>query len=47
MKCRLLSLTKHRPQSPEIELQLLLSDDDLDLGMREADVRLREPRQPV
>jgi DNA-binding transcriptional LysR family regulator len=33
---------------PEIKLQLLLSDDDLDLGMREADValRLREPVQP-
>ena len=33
---------------PEIQLQLLLSDDDLDLGMREADValRLREPIQP-
>ena len=33
---------------PEIKLQLLLSDDDLDLGMREADValRLREPIQP-
>ena len=33
---------------PEIKLQLLLSDDDLDLGMREADValRLREPSQP-
>ena len=33
---------------PEVKLQLLLSDDDLDLGMREADValRLREPLQP-
>ena len=33
---------------PEVKLQLLLSDDDLDLGMREADValRLREPSQP-
>jgi DNA-binding transcriptional LysR family regulator len=33
---------------PEIKLQLLLTDDDLDLGMREADValRLREPLQP-
>jgi DNA-binding transcriptional LysR family regulator len=33
---------------PEVKLQLLLSDDDLDLGMREADValRLREPMQP-
>ena len=33
---------------PEIRLQLLLTDDDLDLGMREADValRLREPSQP-
>jgi DNA-binding transcriptional LysR family regulator len=33
---------------PEVRLQLLLSDDDLDLGMREADValRLREPMQP-
>ena len=26
---------------PEIKLQLLLTDDDLDLGMREADVALR------
>ena len=33
---------------PEVKLQLLLSDDDLDLGMREADLalRLREPIQP-
>ena len=33
---------------PEVRLQLLLSDDDLDLAMREADValRLREPMQP-
>ena len=33
---------------PEVKLQFLLSDDDLDLGMREADValRLREPMQP-
>jgi DNA-binding transcriptional LysR family regulator len=33
---------------PEVKLQLLLSDEDLDLGMREADValRLREPIQP-
>ena len=33
---------------PEVKLHLLLSDDDLDLGMREADValRLREPSQP-
>ena len=33
---------------PEVKLHLLLSDDDLDLGMREADValRLREPNQP-
>src|SRR6202453_3554643 len=33
---------------PEMRLQLLLTDDDLDLGMREADValRLREPSQP-
>ncbi len=33
---------------PEVKLQLLLSDDDLDLGMRAADValRLREPSQP-
>ncbi len=32
---------------PEVRLQLLLSDDDLDLGMREADMalRLREPIQ--
>jgi len=33
---------------PEVKMQLLLSDEDLDLGMREADValRLREPMQP-
>ena len=33
---------------PEVKLQLLLSDDELDLSMREADValRLREPMQP-
>jgi DNA-binding transcriptional LysR family regulator len=33
---------------PEVKLQLLLSDEDLDIGMREADValRLREPSQP-
>jgi DNA-binding transcriptional LysR family regulator len=33
---------------PEIKLQLLLADSELDLGMREADValRLREPMQP-
>ena len=33
---------------PEVKLQLLLSDEDLDLGMREADLalRLREPMQP-
>jgi DNA-binding transcriptional LysR family regulator len=33
---------------PEVKLHLLLSDDDLDIGMREADValRLREPMQP-
>ena len=33
---------------PEVKLQLLLSDDEFDLGMREADMalRLREPMQP-
>jgi DNA-binding transcriptional LysR family regulator len=33
---------------PEVKLHLLLSDDDLDIGMREADMalRLREPMQP-
>src|SRR5580693_7046015 len=33
---------------PEVKLHLLLSDDELDIGMREADValRLREPMQP-
>jgi DNA-binding transcriptional LysR family regulator len=33
---------------PEIKLQVLLTDDELDLGMREADValRFREPSQP-
>lgn len=33
---------------PDIRLQLILTDDELDLGMREADVglRLREPVQP-
>ena len=33
---------------PDVKVRLLLSDDELDLGMREADiaVRLREPEQP-
>ncbi|MFV0280547.1 MAG: LysR family transcriptional regulator [Rhodoblastus sp.] len=33
---------------PEIKVKLILSDDELDLGMREADVglRLRQPSQP-
>ncbi len=33
---------------PDVKLKLMLTDDDLDLGMREADVaiRLREPAQP-
>ncbi|WP_150523967.1 LysR family transcriptional regulator [Roseibium sediminis] len=33
---------------PEVELQLIFDDDELDLGMREADVaiRLRQPTQP-
>ena len=33
---------------PEIKLRLILTDDELDLGMREADVglRLRQPSQP-
>lgn len=33
---------------PDVKIRLLLTDDDLDLGMREADVavRLREPEQP-
>ncbi|RFB81397.1 LysR family transcriptional regulator [Methylovirgula sp. 4M-Z18] len=33
---------------PEIKLQVILTDDELDLGMREADValRLRQPVQP-
>ena len=33
---------------PDVKVRLMLSDDDLDLGMREADValRLREPEQP-
>jgi DNA-binding transcriptional LysR family regulator len=33
---------------PEIELNLILTDDELDIGMREADValRVREPVQP-
>lgn len=33
---------------PDIRLQVLLTDDELDLGMREADLalRLREPQQP-
>ena len=33
---------------PEVRLKMLLSDDELDLSMREADValRLREPQQP-
>ena len=34
---------------PEIKLRLILTDDELDLGMREADVglRLRQPRSPT
>lgn len=33
---------------PDIKLRLILTDDELDLGMREADVglRLRQPSQP-
>ncbi|MDR3462631.1 MAG: LysR family transcriptional regulator [Beijerinckiaceae bacterium] len=33
---------------PDVKIRLLLTDDDLDLGMREADIafRLREPEQP-
>ena len=33
---------------PDVTIRLLLTDDDLDLGMREADVglRLKEPEQP-
>ncbi len=33
---------------PDVELQLIFDDDELDLGMREADVaiRLRQPTQP-
>ena len=33
---------------PDVKVRLLLTDDDLDLGMREADIaiRLREPEQP-
>ena len=33
---------------PDVRVRMLLTDDDLDLGMREADValRLREPEQP-
>ena len=33
---------------PDVKLRLLFTDDDLDLGMREADcaIRLREPDQP-
>jgi DNA-binding transcriptional LysR family regulator len=33
---------------PDVKVKLLLTDDDLDLGMREADIaiRLREPEQP-
>ena len=33
---------------PSVKIKLLLSDDELDLGMREADIaiRLREPEQP-
>ena len=33
---------------PDIKLRIILTDDELDLGMREADValRLREPSQP-
>ena len=33
---------------PDVKIKLMLTDDDLDLGMREADIaiRLREPAQP-
>ena len=33
---------------PDVKVKLILTDDDLDLGMREADIaiRLREPEQP-
>ena len=33
---------------PDVKIKMLLSDDELDLGMREADIaiRLREPEQP-
>ena len=33
---------------PDVKVRLILSDNELDLGMREADiaVRLREPEQP-
>ena len=33
---------------PDVKIKLMLTDDDLDLGMREADIaiRLREPSQP-
>ena len=33
---------------PDVKVKMLLSDDELDLGMREADIaiRLREPEQP-
>ena len=33
---------------PDIKLNVIMSDDDLDLGMREADmaIRVREPQQP-
>jgi DNA-binding transcriptional LysR family regulator len=41
-------LAEFRELYPDIELQVILTEDELDLSMREADValRLREPTQP-
>ncbi len=41
-------IREFRDRYPEINLRLLLDDDELDLGMREADVAIRmsAPRQP-
>jgi DNA-binding transcriptional LysR family regulator len=41
-------LTQFLELYPEVKVRLILTDDELDLGMREADValRLREPQRP-
>ena len=41
-------LNRFLDQYPDIDLELILSNDELDIAMREADcaIRLRQPRQP-